>query len=66
MKNSGNGVRLPEESSSSEEDIEMSPPAKSMVDELRSYMDARIQEKIEALNENVRTEPPMVQKEDMT
>ena len=29
MKNSGKGVRLPEGSSSSEEDIEMSPPAKA-------------------------------------
>ena len=65
MRNSGKGIRLPEGISNSEEDIEMSPPAKSMVDELQSYMDARIQEKIEALNENVRTEPPMVQKEDM-
>ena len=65
MRNSGKGVRLPEGSSSLEEDIEMSPPTKSMVDELRSYMDARIQEKMEALNENARTEPPMVQKEDM-
>ena len=44
----------------------MSPPAKSMVDDLRSYMDARIQEKMEVLNENARTKPPMVQKEDMT
>jgi hypothetical protein len=42
MRNSGKGVRLPEGSSSSEEDIGMSPPAKSMVDELRSYTDARI------------------------
>ena len=39
MKNFGKGVRLPEGTSSSEEDIEMSPPAKSMVDELRSYSD---------------------------
>ena len=44
----------------------MSPPAKSMVDELRSYLDTRIQEKMEAFNENARTEPPMVQKDDMT
>ena len=66
MWNFGKGVRLPEGSSSSEEDIEMSPPAKSMVDDLRSYMDARIQEKMEVLNENARTKPPMVQKEDMT
>jgi hypothetical protein len=65
MRNFGKGVRLPEGISSSEEDIEMSPLAKNMVDELQSYMDARIQEKMEALNENVRTEPPMVQKEDM-
>jgi hypothetical protein len=66
MKNLGKGVRLPEESSSSEEDIEMSPPAKSMVDELRSYLDTRIQEKMEALNKNARIEPPMVQKDDTT
>ena len=65
MKNSRKGVRLPEGSSSSEEDIEMSPPSKSMVDELWSYIDARIQKKMEALNENAQTEPPMVQKEDM-
>ena len=42
MRNSGKGIRLPEGISNSEEDIEMSPPAKSMVDELQSYMDARI------------------------
>jgi hypothetical protein len=34
MRNSGKGVRLPEGISSSEADIEMSLPAKSMVDEL--------------------------------
>ena len=39
MKNSGNGFRLPEGSSSSYENTEMSPLAKSMVDELRSYLD---------------------------
>ena len=66
MKNFGKSVRLPEGSSSSEENIEMSPLAKSMVDELRSYIDARIQEKMEALIENAWTEPRMVQKEDMT
>jgi shikimate kinase len=66
MENSGKGVRLPERSSSSEEDIEMSPSAKSMVDELRSYLDTRIQERLEALNENARTKPPMVQKDDTT
>jgi hypothetical protein len=43
MKNSGKGVRLPERSSSSEEDIEMSPPAKSMAEDLRSYMDGGTQ-----------------------
>ena len=37
-----------------------------MFDELRSYLDIRIQEKMEALNENARTEPPMVQKDDTT
>ena len=52
MKNFGKSVRLPEGSSSSEENIEMSSLAKSMVDELRSYIDARIQEKMEALIEN--------------
>ena len=41
MRNSGKGVRLPEGSSSLEEDIEMSPPAKSRVDDLKSYMDTR-------------------------
>ena len=66
MKNFGKGVRLPEGTSSSEEDIEMSPPTKSMVDELRSYLDTRIQERMEALNENAQTEPPMVQKDDTT
>ena len=65
MKNSRKGVRLPEGSSSSEEDIEMSPPAKSMVSDLRSYLNASIQEKMEALKESARTEPPMVQKDDM-
>ena len=43
----------------------MSPPAKSMVDELRTWMDTRIQERLEAFNENV-YEPPMVQKDDTT
>jgi hypothetical protein len=42
MKNSGKGAKLPKGSSSSNEDIEMSPPAKSMVDELRTWMDTRI------------------------
>ena len=64
MKNCGKGVRLPEGSSSSEKDIEMSPPAKSMAENLRSYMG--IQERMEALNENARNEPPMVQRDDMT
>uniref|UniRef100_A0A2N9GED2 Uncharacterized protein n=1 Tax=Fagus sylvatica TaxID=28930 RepID=A0A2N9GED2_FAGSY len=66
MKNSRNGAKLPEKSSSSNEDTEMSPPAKSMVNELRSYLDTRIQERMEAFNENVQTEPPMVQKDDTT
>jgi hypothetical protein len=44
----------------------MSPLAKSMVDELRSYLDTRIQERMEAFNENVQAEPPMVQKDDTT
>jgi hypothetical protein len=65
IKNSGKGVRLPEGSSSSDEDTEMSP-AKSMVDELRSYLDTRIQQRMVAFNENVQTEPPMVQKDDTT
>uniref|UniRef100_A0A2N9IVJ4 Uncharacterized protein n=1 Tax=Fagus sylvatica TaxID=28930 RepID=A0A2N9IVJ4_FAGSY len=58
------GAKLPEESSSSDEDIEMSPPAKSMVDKLRTWMDTRIQERMEAFNENVQFEPLMVQKDD--
>ena len=66
IKNSGNGAKLPEENSSSDEDIEMSPPAKSMVDELRTWMDTRIQERTEAFNENVQSEPPMVKKDDTT
>ena len=66
MKDSGKGVRLPEGSSSLEEDIEMSLLAKSMVDELRSYLDTRIQERMEAFNENAQTEPPMVQKDNIT
>ena len=66
MKNSGKGAKLPEESSSLEEDIKMSPPAKSMVDKLRTWMDTRIQERMEAFNENVQFEPPMVQKDDTT
>ena len=44
----------------------MSPPAKSMVDELRTWMDTRIQERLEAFNENVQSRPPMVQKDDTT
>ena len=66
MKNSGKGVRLPEGSSSLDEDTEMSPPAKSMVDELKSYLDTRIQERMKTFNENVQTEPLMVQKDDTT
>ena len=66
MKNSGKGAKLPEENSSSDEDTEMSPPAKNMVDELKIYLDTRIQEMMEAFNENVQTEPPMVQKDDTT
>jgi hypothetical protein len=66
MKNSGKGVRLPEGSSSSNEDTKMSPPTKSMVDELKSYLDTKIQERMEAFNENVQAEPPMVQKDDTT
>jgi hypothetical protein len=42
----------------------MSPPAKRMAEDLRSYMG--IQERMEALNENVRNKPPMVQRDDMT
>jgi hypothetical protein len=44
----------------------MSPPAKSMVDELRTWMDTRIQERLEAFNENVQSRPPMFQKDDTT
>ena len=60
------GAKLPKGSSSSNEDIEMSPPAKSMDDKLRTWMDTRIQERLEAFNENVQSEPPMVQKDDTT
>ena len=38
MKSFGKGVRLPEGSFSSDENIEMCPLAKSMVDELKSYI----------------------------
>ena len=64
MKNFGKGAKLHEGSSSSNEDIEMSLPTKSMVDELRTWMDTRIQERLEAFNENVQSGPPMVQKDD--
>ena len=37
-----------------------------MVYELRTWMDTRIQERLEAFNENVQFEPPMVQKDDTT
>ena len=66
MKSFGKGVRLPEGSSSSDGDTEMFPLAKSMVDELRSCLDIRIQERMKAFNENVQMEPPMVQKDDTT
>jgi hypothetical protein len=66
LKNSRKGAKLPEGSSSSDEDIKMSPPAKSMVDELRTWIDTRIQERLEAFNENIQSEPPMVQKDDTT
>jgi hypothetical protein len=66
MKSSGKGVKLPERSSSSDKDTKMFPPTKSMVDKLRSYLDTRIQERMEAFNENVQTEQPMVQKDDTT
>ena len=66
MKNSRKGAKLPKGSSSSNEDIEMSPPTKSMVDELRTWMDTRIQERLEEFNENDQSEPPMVQKDDIT
>jgi hypothetical protein len=66
MKNFGKGAKLHEGSSSSNEDTGMSPPAKSMVDELRTWMDTRIQERLEAFNENVQFEPPMVEKDNTT
>jgi hypothetical protein len=66
MKNSRKGAKLHEGSSSSNEDTEMSPPTKSMVDELRTWMDTRSQERLEAFNENVQYGPPMVQKDDTT
>ncbi len=61
MINSGKGAIIQEWSSSLNEDNEMSPPAKSMVDELRTWMDNRLQEWLEALNENVQLGPTMVQ-----
>ena len=66
MKNFGKGTKSPEENFSSDENIEMSPPAKNMVDELITYLDTRIQEMMEVVNENVQNEPPMVQKDDTT
>jgi hypothetical protein len=39
----------------------MSLPAKSMVDELRTWMDTRLQERLESFNENVQSGPTMVQ-----
>ena len=60
MKNSRKGAILHEEISSSKEDIEMSPPAKSMVDELRALIDTRLQERLEAFNENIQSRPTMV------
>ena len=38
----------------------MTPPAKSVVDELRTWMDIRLQERLEAFNENVQIGPTMV------
>jgi hypothetical protein len=66
MKNSGKGAILHEGSSSSNEDTEMSPPAKSMVDELRTWMDTRLQERLEAFNENIQSGPTMVQTDTIT
>ncbi len=60
------GAIRQDESSSSNEDIELSPPAKSMVDELRTWMDNRLQERLEALNENVQLEPTTVQTDTTT
>jgi hypothetical protein len=74
MKSSGKGVRLPEGSFSSDEDIEMSPLAKSMVDELKSYIllqildDQRVEsfEKLEECLEKLQHSLVHLMKNDLT
>ena len=66
MKNSRNDAKLTEESSSLYEDNEMSPPAKSMVGELRTWMDNRLQERLETYNENIQSGTTMVQTDTTT
>jgi hypothetical protein len=74
MKSSGKGVRLPEGSFSSDEDTEISPPAKSMVDELKSYIllqildDQRVEsfEKLEECLEKLQHSLVHLMKNDLT
>jgi hypothetical protein len=66
MKNSEKDIVIQDGSSSSNDDNELSVPTKSMVDELRTWMDNRLQERLEALNENVQPGPTMVQTDTTT
>ena len=66
IKNSVNGSIIHEGGSSLNEDTEMSPPAKSMVGELRTWMDNRLQERLETYNENIQSGTTMVQTDTTT
>ena len=66
MKNSEKDIVIQDGSSSSNDDNELSLPTKSIVDELRTWMDNRLQERLEALNENVQPGPTMVQTDTIT
>ena len=66
MKNSKKDIVIQDGSSSSNDDNELSLPTKSIVDELRTWMDNRLQERLEALNENVQPGPTMVQTDTTT
>ena len=66
MKNSEKDIVIQDGSSSSNDDNELSLPTKSIVDELRTWMDNRLQERLEALNENVQPGPTMVQTDTTT
>ena len=66
MKNSKKDIVIQDGSSSSNDDNELSLPTKSIVDELRTWMDNRLQERLEALNENVQLEPTTVQTDTTT